>query len=250
MRRWRASSAKSLSFNSPPESPMSAAVRVAAFLGAYFAANAIVAFLPLWFADRALSAAAIGQILGSAALLRVLAGPGWGNVADRLAAAGRCWALPPRPPPASLPAYVAATGFLPILLIAAVPRASPPARSARWLIPWRWLWRARDASSTARSERLGPQRSWWQPRRRAGCLTALAPGWCPGCWRLATARASLFSLFLPEAADASRRRAQLRRAEAVRQQILSPGGWRYRADPGRARRLLRVRGLVLAVPGP
>ena len=58
---------------------MSAAARVAAFLGAYFAANAINAFMPLWFADRGLSAAAIGQILGAAALLRVLAGPGWGQ---------------------------------------------------------------------------------------------------------------------------------------------------------------------------
>ena len=63
---------------------MTAATRVAAFLGAYFAANAINAFMPLWFADRGLSAASIGQILGAAALLRVLSGPGWGNVADRL----------------------------------------------------------------------------------------------------------------------------------------------------------------------
>ncbi|MEA2741381.1 MAG: 1 like family, partial [Acetobacteraceae bacterium] len=63
---------------------MSAATRVAAFLGAYFAANAINAFMPLWFADRGLSPAAIGQVLGAAALLRVLAGPGWGNVADRI----------------------------------------------------------------------------------------------------------------------------------------------------------------------
>jgi PPP family 3-phenylpropionic acid transporter len=98
---------------------LSAATRVAAFLGAYFAANAINAFLPLWFADRGLSAAAIGQILGAAALLRVLAGPGWGNIADRIgrrrpvlgfaAAAAACLAA----------SYVAATGFLPLLLIAA-----------------------------------------------------------------------------------------------------------------------------------
>jgi hypothetical protein len=43
------------------------------------AADAINAFLPLWVADRCLTAAAIGQIL-AAALLRVIAGPGWGNV--------------------------------------------------------------------------------------------------------------------------------------------------------------------------
>lgn len=63
---------------------MTAATRVAAFLGAYFAANAIGAFMPLWFADRGLSAAAIGEVLAAATVLRVLAGPGWGIVADGL----------------------------------------------------------------------------------------------------------------------------------------------------------------------
>jgi PPP family 3-phenylpropionic acid transporter len=97
---------------------VTAATRVAAFLGAYFAANALNAFMPLWFSDRGLSAAAIGQILGAAALLRVLAGPGWGTVADRI---GR------RRPVLLFAAftacgfglsYVAASGFLPLLLIA------------------------------------------------------------------------------------------------------------------------------------
>ncbi len=98
---------------------MSVANRVGAFLGAYFAANAITAFLPLWFADRGLTAAAIGQILGAAALLRVLAGPGWGNVADRI---GRrrpvlfCAALAAS---ALAACYATAAGFLPLLLIAA-----------------------------------------------------------------------------------------------------------------------------------
>ena len=98
---------------------MAAAVRVAAFMGAFFAANAINAFMPLWFADRGLSAGAIGQVLGAAALLRVLAGPAWGTVADRL---GR------RRPVLFVAAvvasglglsYVAASNFLPLLLIAA-----------------------------------------------------------------------------------------------------------------------------------
>jgi PPP family 3-phenylpropionic acid transporter len=100
--------------------PAAAGPRVGAFLGAYFAANAVNAFMPLWFADRGLSAAAIGQVLGMASLLRVLAGPGWGSMADRigrrrpvlfgaaLAAAGMG------------SAYAAASGFLPLLLIAAV----------------------------------------------------------------------------------------------------------------------------------
>ncbi len=63
---------------------MSPGTRVGLFLGAYFAANAVNGFMPLWFADRGLSAASIGQILSVASLLRVLAGPQWGSVADRL----------------------------------------------------------------------------------------------------------------------------------------------------------------------
>lgn len=98
---------------------MTAGTRVAAFLAAYFAANAVNTFMPLWFADRGLTAAAIGQVLAAVSLLRVLAGPGWGNVADRLgrrrpvlvAAGGTaaCLAL----------LYPASTGFLPLLLVAA-----------------------------------------------------------------------------------------------------------------------------------
>ncbi|MBN8908568.1 MAG: hypothetical protein J0H99_18550 [Rhodospirillales bacterium] len=35
---------------------------VGVFMAAYFAANAVNAFMPLWFADRGLSPAAIGQV--------------------------------------------------------------------------------------------------------------------------------------------------------------------------------------------
>ena len=64
---------------------MSDGVRVALFFAALFSASAInTAFLPLWFADRGLSATAIGQILGLASLLRVVAGPSWGSLADRI----------------------------------------------------------------------------------------------------------------------------------------------------------------------
>ena len=88
-------------------------------MGAYFAANAVNAYMPLWFAERGLSASDIGLVLGAASLLRVLAGPGWGAVADGL---GR---RRPVMVCAGLAAcvlglsYVAASGFLPILLIAA-----------------------------------------------------------------------------------------------------------------------------------
>ena len=64
---------------------MSDGVRVALFFAALFSAAAInTAFLPLWFADRGLSATAIGQVLGLASLLRVIAGPSWGTLADRI----------------------------------------------------------------------------------------------------------------------------------------------------------------------
>lgn len=98
---------------------MSAGTRVACFLAAYFAANAINAFMPLWFSDRGLSAAAIGQVLGAASLLRVLAGPGWGTVADRLGR--RRPVLTAAAATAALAAllYLPATGFLPLLLVAA-----------------------------------------------------------------------------------------------------------------------------------
>lgn len=96
----------------------SAGVRVGAFLGAYFAANAVNAFMPLWFADRGLTAGGIGEVLGVASLLRVLAGPGWGIVADRIgrrrpvlvaaAAAAAFLAL----------AYPPLSGFMPLLLVA------------------------------------------------------------------------------------------------------------------------------------
>jgi PPP family 3-phenylpropionic acid transporter len=88
---------------------VSAGFRVALFFATLFAAGAInTAFLPLWFADRGLSATAIGQVLGVASLLRVFAGPSWGTVADRI---GR------RRPvllAAALTASVAALMYLPL----------------------------------------------------------------------------------------------------------------------------------------
>ena len=89
-------------------------------MAAVFAVAAASAFMPLWFADRGLNAAAIGQVLGLASLFRVLAGPGWGSMADRV---GR------RRPVMTVAAVIAMTmslsylplrWFLPILLVAAI----------------------------------------------------------------------------------------------------------------------------------
>ncbi len=61
--------------------------RVGLFVAAFFAAGAVTtAYLPIWFADRGLTSAEIGQVLGLGSLLRVAAVPGWGWLAD---AAGR-----------------------------------------------------------------------------------------------------------------------------------------------------------------
>ena len=178
---------------------MTAATRVAAFLGAYFGANAISAFMPLWFADRGLSAASIGQVLAAAALLRVLAGPGWGSVADRLgqrrpvllfaAAAAAGFGI----------SYILASGFLPLLLIAsaqgiASSAINPLADSL--------------ALALAREGRLdyGPVRaigsaSFMVATAVAGWLLNRLGSWLVP-WLLAAGygASAVFSVFLPEAA--------------------------------------------------
>jgi MFS transporter, PPP family, 3-phenylpropionic acid transporter len=100
---------------------VSAGVRVALFFAALFAAGAInTAFLPLWFADRGLSAVAIGQVLGIASLLRVVAGPSWGTVADRIGR--RRPVLLAAAAAASVAAllYLPLYGFAALLLVASV----------------------------------------------------------------------------------------------------------------------------------
>ena len=57
--------------------------RVGLVLAASFAAAAVSsAYLPLWFADRGLTAAEIGTVLGVASLVRVVGAPGGGWAAD------------------------------------------------------------------------------------------------------------------------------------------------------------------------
>ena len=98
---------------------MSDGVRVALFFAALFSAAAIsTAFLPLWFADRGLSAVAIGQVLGAAALLRVFAGPGWGTLADRIGR--RPVMLAASVAAVAALCYVPSRGFLLLLVVAGV----------------------------------------------------------------------------------------------------------------------------------
>lgn len=100
---------------------MSAGFRVALFFAALFAAAAInTAFLPLWFTDRGLSATEIGQILGFASLLRVMAGPGWGTFADRIGRRRPVILVAGITASAAALLYLPLHGFLPLLLVAAM----------------------------------------------------------------------------------------------------------------------------------
>jgi MFS transporter, PPP family, 3-phenylpropionic acid transporter len=176
---------------------MSTAARVAAFLGAYFAANAINAFMPLWFADRGLSAAAIGQVLGAAALLRVLAGPGWGSVADRI---GR------RRPVlffAALSAsglglsYVAVSGFLSLLLIAAAQGIAASAINP--LADSLALALAREGRIEYGPVRAVGSAAFMVATAVAGWLLGRAGSWLvPWLQALGYGSAAAFSLLLPE----------------------------------------------------
>jgi MFS transporter, PPP family, 3-phenylpropionic acid transporter len=177
---------------------MSAATRVAAFLGAYFAANAINAFMPLWFADRGLSASAIGQILGAAALLRVLAGPGWGNVADRIGQRRPVLCFAAFTAAGLGLSYVAASGFLPLLLIAAAQGVASSAINP--LADSLALALAREGRIEYGPVRAVGSATFMVATAMAGWLLNRIGSWLVP-WLIATSYgvAGVFSAFLPEA---------------------------------------------------
>jgi PPP family 3-phenylpropionic acid transporter len=177
---------------------MPAACGVSAFLAACFAANAINAFMPLWFADAGLSPAAIGQVLGAAALLRVLAGPGWGSVADRIGRRRPVLIVAAVAASGLGLSYAADSGFLPMLLIAAgqgvaASAIGPLADSL--------------ALALAREGRLeyGPVRAvgsaaFMVATAAAGWLLGRAGSWLvPWLQAAGYAAAAVLAVFLPEA---------------------------------------------------
>ena len=219
---------------------MSDGVRVALFFAALFAASAInTAFLPLWFADRGLSAAAIGQILGFASLLRVLAGPSWGTLADRIG----------RRRPVMLAAGIAASaaallylplhGFMPLLLVAAAQGIAGSALNP--LID-------SLALALARAQRMeyGPVRSIGSIAYMAASAGA---GWLlsvTGTWLVPWLLAASYGVgrrgdAVPARGRQPRRAARIRRAAPARQPPVPSGRAGQCADPGRARRVLRLR---------
>ena len=171
---------------------------MAAFLAAYFGANAVNAFMPLWYADRGLSAATIGQILGLAALLRVMSGPGWGNVADRLgrrrpvlvAAAGAATAL------ALL--YPLSSGFLPLLLVASGQGIAASALNP--LVDSLALALAREGQMEYGPVRSVGSAAFMLATAATGWLLTRAGSWLvPWLLALGYGAAAVSSLFLPEA---------------------------------------------------
>ena len=99
---------------------MTPGFRVAQFMAAVFAVTAVNAFMPLWFADRGLSPAAIGQVLGFASLFRVMSGPGWGTLADRVGRRRPVMTMAACVAMSMSLTYVPLHGFTPILLVAAI----------------------------------------------------------------------------------------------------------------------------------
>ena len=99
---------------------MTPGFRVAQYMAAVFAVAAVGAFMPLWFADRGLSAAAIGQVLGLASLFRVLSGPGWGTMADRVGRRRPVMAIAAIVAMIMSLSYIPLHDFAPILLVAAI----------------------------------------------------------------------------------------------------------------------------------
>ncbi len=98
---------------------MSAGTRVGAFVGAYFSAIALTGYMPLFYADRGLSPEAIGQVLGTATFLRILAGPGWGNVTDRIGRRRPVLLLAGSIATIMALLFLPARGFWPVLAVAA-----------------------------------------------------------------------------------------------------------------------------------
>ena len=121
---WRARCGKSPRCIAPPE--VSPAIRLALYLASVFGAAAGSTYLPLWFADQGLTPAAIGQVLGLASLFRVLTGPAWGTVADRLGRRRPVMVAAAATAAFKSLAFIPAYGFLPILIVAAIQRAINP----------------------------------------------------------------------------------------------------------------------------
>jgi PPP family 3-phenylpropionic acid transporter len=181
---------------------MPAGARVAGFFAAIFAAAAVNGgFLPLFLADRGLTPDAIGRILGLAALLRVFAGPGWGNVADRIGTRRPVLVFGAVVAALAALAYLPLHGFGAMLAVAAVQGIAAAALGP--LID-------SLALALAREGRLeyGPVRSWGSiaymlaSAATGRLLSAAGTVLVPALLALGYAAAALVAPLLPEAGTA------------------------------------------------
>ena len=104
-----------------------AAPRVALFLAAVFGANAVNAYMPLWFSGQGLTPVEIGQVLSLASLFKVIAGPGWGTLADHLGRRRPVMVLAAAVAMTLSVTYVPLHGFFPLLLVASCQGAAASA---------------------------------------------------------------------------------------------------------------------------
>lgn len=177
---------------------LSVPARVGLVVGAYFTSIAVTGFMPLWYSDRGISAEDIGLILGTATFLRILAGPGWGNVTDRIG----------RRRPVLLVAGLAATGmalmFVPtrdFYLLALVAAGQGIAASAlNPLIDSLALALAREGRMEYGPVRAIGSATFMVTTATVGSLLTAIGSWVVP-WLIAAGYglATLFSRFLPEA---------------------------------------------------
>ncbi len=155
--------------------------------------------MPLWFADRGLSAADIGQVLGAAALLRVFAGPGWGSIADRIGRRRPVLFCAAATASGLGLAYVSASGFLPLLVIAAMQGVAASAINP--LADSLALALAREGRIEYGPVRAVGSAAFMVTTAGAGWLLGRLGSWLvPWLQALGYGAAALCSLFLPEAA--------------------------------------------------
>ncbi len=175
-------------------------------LAAIFAASAVnAAYLPLWLADHGLTAAEIGLVLGVASLLRVVAAPGGGWLADRLGRRRAVLAGSAALAAACAAGLPAAHGLAPLMLIVTAAGLSAsllgPLTDALAL-----------ALAAARRLEYAPTRAWGSisymlTTAGAGAVLArLGSGAVPAMLAAGYAAAAAFACRLPDV-SAGRRRA-------------------------------------------
>lgn len=173
--------------------------RVGLVVGAYFTSIAVTGFMPLWYSDRGISAEEIGQILGTATFLRILAGPGWGNVTDRIGRRRPVLLVAGLAATTMALMFVPAQGFVLLVLVASSQGIAASALNP--LIDSLALALAREGRMEYGPVRAIGSATFMITTATVGSLLTAIGSWVVP-WLMATGYglATLFSRFLPEAA--------------------------------------------------